>query len=78
MYLAKKVHYGLNPEDGTDEISYDTLDDFLNNQYGISIDDFEDLINDLLPLCDKAQSAITETWYRGFGTGSFWLYKEKC
>lgn len=47
----------------------------LIEKYGISLEQFTNLINDLSPLLDMAISPLTEVAYIGFGTGKFWLAK---
>lgn len=72
-YLAEQK-YGPTEYDLEDE---DSLEDFVQDHYGIDIENFEMLIKDLLPLCTISQSPLTNIWYKGFGTGSIWLINKK-
>lgn len=55
----------------------ESLESFVWEYYHIDIEDFERLINDLIPLCTVGQSPLTNLWYRGFGTGSLWLLNKR-
>lgn len=55
----------------------ESLESFVWEYYHVDIEDFEDLITDLLPLCTIAQSPLTGIWYRGFGTEDTWLLNKK-
>lgn len=59
-----------------EDIETEDIDEKLSEKYGISLEQFTDLINDLTPLLDMAISPLTEEPYIGFGTGSFWLAKK--
>lgn len=72
------AHLSELKEPGVFDIEDDSsLEDFLYDYYGINIEEFENLINDLLPLCDKAKSPLTDKLYQGFGTGNYWLIKKE-
>lgn len=72
------AHLAELKEPGVFDIEDDSsLEDFLYDCYGINIEEFENLINDLLPLCDKAKSPLTDKTYQGFGTGNYWLIKKE-
>ena len=49
------------------------LENFLYDHYNIDIESFTELIDDLLPLCDKGISPLTEIAYQGFGKDNVWL-----
>lgn len=71
-YLAEKKEPGVyDLEDN------DSLEDFVYDYYMIDVDSFSNLINDLLPLCDKDESPLTGTLYQGFGTDNVWLVKKE-
>jgi len=71
-YLAKQKDPILYKD-----IKYEDLESFIYHEYGIDIQNFIDLIENLLPLCDVAKSPLIDTIYQGFGTGSFWLVKKE-
>lgn len=71
-HLAKKAGYCEG------EISEEDLEEFVEDRYGVSSETFSKIINDLLPLCDKAESPLTGTLYQGFGTEHVWLLNRKC
>lgn len=56
----------------------ESLEEFIWNNYEINLENFNNLINDLLPLCDKAKSPLTDKLYQGFGTGNYWLVKKEA
>lgn len=53
------------------------IEDMLYHFYNINIDEFEQLIEKLLPLCEKDKSPLTEILYRSFATDNHWLIKKK-
>lgn len=65
-----------------DNLTIDELDDWeidnlIYSLYNVESEYFEEIVYDLLPLCAIAKSEITDIVYRGFGTGNFWLLKQK-
>ena len=56
---------------------YSFLEELLFDAYGINIEDFEKLINALLPMCYEAKSELTGTVYQGFGKNGIWLCRNK-
>jgi hypothetical protein len=71
-HLAEQKEPGLHDLEDEEDLS-----DFIYYEYGIDIEAFVCLVNDLLPLCSIAQSPLTGTWYRGFGTDNIWLFNKK-
>ena len=62
--------------DPVDHFEYgDKIDVLLAEKYGISSDNFEALVKDLLPLCMVGKSPLPETVYRGFANDECWLMK---
>ena len=60
-----------------DEIDADTeiINEELYNQFETDLDNFQDIVNRLLPLIDVGESPITKEKYKGFSTGNSWLAK---
>lgn len=63
--------------DDTPDLEESELEDFLFDRYEINIENFRELISDLLHLCSVGKSEITGIEYRGFGINNTWLVKEK-
>lgn len=59
-----------------DEYEDSDLGEILYDQFSIDLEEFENLINKLLPLCCIAESPLTGKIYQGFGTGTTWLIKK--
>ena len=53
------------------------LEDELYRMFEIDIEQFENLIKHLLPLCCIAESPLTGKLYQGFGTENIWLIKKE-
>ena len=53
------------------------LEQSLWENYEISIENFEQLINDLIPFCHIEKSPLTGKWYQGFGTDKFWIIRRE-
>lgn len=53
------------------------MDNLLYYCFEININYFTDLIEKLLPLCEKAKSPLTEILYQGFATDEHWLIKKE-
>ena len=45
--------------------------------FNIEFNDFEDLINSLIPLAMLGKSPLTEKIYQGFGVNDHWLIKKE-
>lgn len=72
--LAKEV-LGYTPEEG-DAVSESDIEQDLYDKYGFpSFEEFMDLVEKLLPLCDTARSELTGKRYRGFGKDGLFLVK---
>lgn len=72
------AHLAEEKEPGVYDIEdEDSLEEFISDYYGIDIENFENLMRDLLPLCTVAQSPLTDLWYRGFGTENIWLLSKR-
>jgi hypothetical protein len=59
-----------------DDYDMDDIHHKIHDTYGIDMDMFAALINDLTPLLDMAVSPLTEEPLIGFGNGSMWLAKK--
>jgi len=46
--------------------NWDQIDSMLLEQYGINLDNFENLVELLLPMIEIASSPLTQTTYKGF------------
>ena len=71
-YLAKKKEpeaYNIENEE--------SLERFLYDYYNMDLDNFSNLIEDLLPLCDKEESPLTDTLYQGFSADNVWLVRKE-
>ena len=71
-YLAIKD----SPEKWFDDEDDDIFEDFIYNKYGCDIEQFQSLLNDLLPLYIIAESTLTNETYQGFGADGVWLMKK--
>ena len=60
-----------------DEYEDSDLEEALYNQFDITMEQFENLIEKLLPLCCIAESPLTNKLYQGFGTNNIWLIKKE-
>jgi len=73
FYLLQKYYSDKELED---------LDDFdlfqlFYEQYGIDEEALDTLLQDLLPLCQIAQSELTDKVYQGFGIDNIWLLRKE-
>lgn len=72
------AHLAEQKEPGVYDLDDDeSLEEFVYDYYQLDIENFAIILNDLLPLCTIAQSPLTGTWYRGFGTENTWLFNKK-
>ena len=79
---AHLVDYDLNETDDMDDIEVEgELEERLYDKYDISTDDFDNLIDDLFPLCNKHPCTFFGGTHRGFSTEDdghiFWLARVK-
>jgi hypothetical protein len=61
-------------EDDFDEL----VESNIKFQFGLDLDQFEDLITALVPLITVGESPITKTLYKGFAHDIYWLLKTKA
>ena len=73
LYLAKLKETDIYDDDSGEK----DLEEFIYDHYEINIENFGNLIKDLLPLCDKGESPLTNKLYQGFGIDNFWLIKQE-
>ena len=69
LFLLTKHYPKVNLEDMDD---WD-LSEYFYDHYGITTEDFDAIITDLLPLCDVGNSPLTGKNYRGFASDNMWL-----
>ena len=60
-----------------DENNESDLEALLYYSYEINIEDFEKLINVLVPLIEVGKSPLTEKIYQGFAIDGHWLIKKE-
>lgn len=65
VYALMADLLGIDIEDGTDE-EYDALEEMFESRYGVSLENFEAIVNLLLPRIKLGQGPITKNWYMGF------------
>ena len=76
IYALMADLLGLDIEDGTDE-EYDAIEEMFEARYGASLENFEAIVNLLLPRIMLGQSPITGNCYMGFTNldQGHWLLK---
>ena len=60
-----------------DEFEESNIEQLLYYSYEITIEDFEKLINKLIPLATLGKNPLTEKIYQGFGVNGHWLIKKE-
>lgn len=75
--LARYLAIKKDPEEYFEDDEDDMFESFIYGQYGCDIEQFSELINDLLPLCTVGQSILTNKVFQGFGIGNLWLIKKE-
>lgn len=71
----------LGAEQGPDEDEDDftqRLEDELWNDYGVDLENYRKIVNDLMHKLTVAISPLTETPYIGFSDPGMWLVKKEC
>jgi hypothetical protein len=59
------------------EIVYEDPYSVCEEHFNMDFNDFEAIINKLLPLCAESISPLTKSYFRGFEADGEWLYKQK-
>lgn len=75
--LARYLAFNDAPEEFYEDDEDDIFENYIYERYGCDIEQFEELINYLLPLCAVGKSPLTDKLYQGFGTGNLWLIKKE-
>ena len=60
-----------------EELKPHEIEDILYNKCDITLDQFDSIIEKLLPLCEHVKSELTGTAYRGFGKDGVWLIRQE-
>ena len=79
--MIQHFELAIHISDIDDENDFDSIQEAILEKYDIDIDSFDNLINDLLPLCMASPSPLTGQLYQGFADiknkGGVWLSKIK-
>lgn len=73
LFLLSK-HY---PNKDFEEMDEFEVYNWFYDHYGVTDEQFDDLITDLLPLCSEGVSPLTEKRYRGFACYNIWLLNKE-
>ena len=60
-----------------EELELHEMEGILYNECGLTLDQFDSIIEKLLPFCEHAESELTGTVFRGFGKDGLWLIKQE-
>lgn len=74
-YIAYYKEY--NEIDDRKNLDESDIHNLVYNTFNIEFNDFEDLINSLIPLTTLGKNPITKKIYQGFGVNNHWLIKKE-